>query len=592
MNINDIEIGIPHRLAHLPVVVDVLRRTGLLNFLDDVIREDPRSKVSTSECVAVLLCGVMCGHHDLWRMADRLEPYDMATVMQDPGFLLTEFTEERLAKALDDLYDAGLDKLMTHVALETVRQFRLGTDFLHFDTTSLVMYGAYEREDFASAGPVVAGNKPVEVTYGYSKDRRGDLKQIMFGSLVSRDGGVPLYGKALDGNRSDTHAAAEFFQKVRSLVKDPREVCCVADSKGWSAPVLDVIQRENLRLLSRLPRNHGLHKKIMAMTEGPDCIIERPPRKKGEDADVYEIMGVDVEERLSLLEPHGKGKRKREIVVPARAVRVFSTRLWRKKIKTLAGTRASETKKAKKKIREWETRAYVCHDDALRESLRHASGHDYVTLDIKAKVRRVEGPMKRGRGRPKKNPEPDMAESHYVIDHEIVDVQEEVSVERLREAATFVLIRTRSKKWSIDDAELLDRYRGQYHNEHGFAWLKSGATNKGLNPVYLETPHRIESLCFVYLIGLMVWSLIQRTVRGYLKEHGTGLPYHRNKPSDRITTRFFFELFPKLQTVPYRLPGKNWQKKLAGLDDTLILACQALGTPLAVLNPIMENRDF
>ena len=55
---DDIEIGIPHRLGHLPLVMDVLRRTGLLDFLDRVIREDPRSKVSTSECVAVLLCGV------------------------------------------------------------------------------------------------------------------------------------------------------------------------------------------------------------------------------------------------------------------------------------------------------------------------------------------------------------------------------------------------------------------------------------------------------------------------------------------------------------------------------------------------------
>lgn len=590
MKDNDVEIGIPHRLAHLPLVVDVLKRTGLLNFLDEVIREDPRSKVSTSECVAVLLCGVMCGHHDLWRMADRLGSYDMATIMQDPGFLLSEFTEERLAKALDDLYAANLDKLMTHVALETVRQFRLGTDYLHFDTTSLVMYGAYEREDFSSVMSTIAGSHPVEVTYGYSKDRRGDLKQIMFGSLVSRDGGVPLYGKALDGNRSDTHAAAEFFQKVRSLVRDPREVCCVADSKGWSAPVLDVIQRENLRLLSRLPRNHSIHHQIMAMTEAAVRVIERPPRKKNEEPDVYEIMGVDIDEQLSLTEPHGGGKRTRKIVVPARAVRVFSTRLWRKKIKGLKGTRAVENKKAKKQIREWKARAYVCREDAEREATRQMANHGFVTIDISATVRKVDGPMKRGRGRPRKIAEPELAQSHFVIDHTFDEVPQEESEERLREAATFVLIRTRSKDWVIDDEDLIDRYRGQYHNEHGFAWLKSGSANKGLNPIYLETPHRIEALCFVYLIGLMIWSLIQRTVRGYLTENGTGLPYHRNKPSDRITTRFFFELFPKLQTVPYRLPGQDWQKKIAGLDDTLMLACQALGTPLTALSPVMENR--
>ena len=590
MQNDDIEIGIPHRLAHLPLVVDVLRRTGLLNFLDGVIREDPRSKVSTSECVAVLLCGVMAGHHDLWRMADRLTPYDMATIMRDPGFLLSEFTEERLAKALDDLYDANLDKLMTHVALETVRQFRIGTDFLHFDTTSLVMWGAYEREDFAGSVGGGAGNQAVEVTYGYSKDRRGDLKQIMFGSLVSRDGGVPLYGKALDGNRSDSQSAAEFFQKVRSLVRDPREVCCVADSKGWCAPVLDVIQQEHLRLLSRLPRNHRIHRDVMALDDGDVRIVERPPRKKNGEPDRYEIVGVDLEERLALDEPHGDSTRRRWIEVPARAVRVFSTRLWRKKIAGLAGTRSKERKDAIKQMRTWQAQAYACQADAERAAQRHCHDHPFVTLDFTATVQRVTGPLKRGRGRPRKNPEPALEQDHYRVAYAWHDIPQEQSEERLREAATFVLIRTRSKGWDIDDADLIDRYKGQYHNEHGFAWLKSGATNKGLNPIFLENPKRIEALCFIYLIGLTVWSLIQRTVRQYLTENDTGLPYHRNKPSNRITTRFFFELFPKLQTVPYRRGDGPWQKKLVGLDDVRTLACRALGVPLDVLNPVMENR--
>lgn len=590
MQNDDIEIGIPRRLGPLPLVVDVLRRTGLLNFLDGVIREDPRSKVSTSECVAVLLCGVMAGHHDLWRMADRLGPYDMATIMQDPGFLLSEFTEERLAKALDDLYDANLDKLMTHVALETTRQFRIGTDFLHFDTTSLVMWGAYEREDFAGCVGGGTEGQPLEVTYGYSKDRRGDLKQIMFGTLVSRDGGVPLYGKALDGNRSDSQSAADFFGKVRRLVQDPREVCCVADSKGWCAPVLDVIQQEGLRLLSRLPRNHRIHNEVMALCDEDVRIVERPPRKKNLEPDRYEIVGVDLEECLPLDEPYGEGTRRRWVKVPARAVRVFSTRLWRKKVAALAGMRSKERKEAIKQMRMWQAQAYACKADAERAAQRHCSDHPFVTLDFTATVQRINGPFRRGRGRPRKNPEPALEQDHYRVEYACREIPQEQSEERLRSAATFVLIRTRSKGWDIDDADLIDRYKGQYHNEHGFAWLKSGAANKGLNPIFLENPKRIASLCFIYLIGLIVWSLIQRTVRQYLVENDTGLPYHRNKPSNRITTRFFFELFSQLQTVPYRKAGAPWQKKLVGLDDVRTLACRSLGVSLDKLNPVLENR--
>ncbi len=187
-------------------------------------------------------------------------------------------------------------------------------------------------------------------------------------------------------------------------------------------------------------------------------------------------------------------------------------------------------------------------------------------------------------------PEPALATSHYRVTYTITPVAEQVSCARLHDQATFVLIRTRTKGWNIDDAELIERYKGQYHNEHGFSWLKSGAGVKGINPIFLATPTRIASLCFLYLVGLMIWSLIQRTVRMNLKKSGKGLPYRRNKPSDRITTRFLFELFPRVQTVSFTVDGCPPQKKLVGVTEVIELACASLGTRLDQLSPVMENR--
>lgn len=587
----DIEIDIPQRLCHLPVVMDVLRRSGVLNVIDHAIREDLRSKVSTSECVSVILCGVCLGHHDLWRMADRLAPYDMATIMRDRGFCLAEFTEERLAKALDDLFAAGLDRLMTGIALQAIEQFKIGTDFLHFDTTSLSFFGAHESEEFGSQTD--GSGQPPLVTYGYSKDHRPDLKQIMFGSLVSRDGGVPLYGKALDGNRSDSESAAEFFQKVRSLVRDPREVCCVADSKGWCGSVLALVQHEGLRLLSRLPRHHRLHGEVLAMPAVPRR-IERPTRPGQEDADFYDIAGFDVEESLLVeqpaADPSGQPERKR-LRFPARAVRVFSSALLRRKMATLERTRISEAKEAQRQMAAWQAVAYACASDAERAAQRHEAEAGFTTLDVVAEVREVVGPFRRGPGRPRKQPEAGLeAERHYRVTYTTVPANQEAITERLRRAATFVQIRTRNSGWDISDEDMIDRYRGQYLCEHGFSWLKSGAGAKGINPIYLETPKRIASLCFLYLIGLMTWTLIQRTVRGNLQKWNTGLPYHRNKPSPRITTRFYFELFPKVQSVTYTIPGGEPVKKVLGLNAVTDLACRALGMSGDAFAPVMENR--
>jgi transposase len=586
-----VSIGTPHRLCHLPLVMDVLRRIGLPDVLDHTLRDDPRSKVSTSECVSVMLCGVFAGHHDLWRMSERLAPYDMATVMRDANFPLAAFTEERLAKMLDDLYP-HIDRLMTAMALQTVEQFRLGTDFLHFDTTSLSFFGAHEQEDFASFSDAIVPTPPL-ITFGYSKDKRPDLKQVMYGTLVSSDGGVPLFGQALDGNSSDGESTAAFFRHIRSLVRDPREVCCVADSKGWCASVLDLVQRERLRLLSRLPRSHRLHRELMEKPWSNPRRIDRPARQRTEAPDYYELIGDDVEEELLVKrqpeDPQAKMITER-LNVPARAVRVFSSALMRQKQGTLARNRVSEARDAAKRIRGWQAIAYACDTDAQRAAERHVHEADYVTIDLHATITRVEGPLQRGRGRPRKCPEPALAASHYRIVYHITQASEDSCAQRLRAQATFILIRTRNDGWNIDDAELIDRYKGQYHNEHGFAWLKSGPSHKGLNPIYLATPTRIASLCFLYCVGLIIWTLIQRTVRAGLVRMGKGLPYRRGKPSNRITTRFLFELFPLLQTVPcVREDGMN-HSILAGMTETTKLACRALGTAVDVFSPVVENR--
>ena len=256
------KIEIPQRLCHLPLVMDMLRRSRVLATIDHAIEQHRLSSVSTGECVAVILAGVFVGAHSLWRIRERLAPYDMATIMQDPGFDLARFPEERLAKALDDLYGFGLDRLMSGLALEVIRQHGLDTRFMHFDTTTLSFYGAYESEGLSAMSDGIA--PPPKVTYGHSKAKRPDLKLVVFGSLLTADGGVPLMGKVLDGNLVDSVAAAEFFGRVRELVADPRAVCLVADSKGWCDRTLTVVDDAGMRLLSRMPRSERLHRELMA----------------------------------------------------------------------------------------------------------------------------------------------------------------------------------------------------------------------------------------------------------------------------------------------------------------------------------------
>jgi len=142
----DIKCGTPLRLGHLPVLMEFLRKSKLFEIIDKAIPRDSQSKVSTSQCIAVILCSVYAGAHDLWRVRERMARYDMKTIMRDPQFDINDFPEERLAKAFDDLHKFNLDKLMTSIAIQVIEQFKISLDFVGFDTTSISFYGAYESE--------------------------------------------------------------------------------------------------------------------------------------------------------------------------------------------------------------------------------------------------------------------------------------------------------------------------------------------------------------------------------------------------------------------------------------------------------------
>jgi len=55
----DMQIEIPQRLCQLPLVMDVLRRSRLLETIDHAIGQHALSEVSTGECVAVILGGLV-----------------------------------------------------------------------------------------------------------------------------------------------------------------------------------------------------------------------------------------------------------------------------------------------------------------------------------------------------------------------------------------------------------------------------------------------------------------------------------------------------------------------------------------------------
>jgi len=85
-------------------------------------------------------------------------------------------------------------KVFTACAVRADQVFRFDKRYVHFDTTSMTVYGDYVFPE--------AQEGPFTITHGYSKDKRPDLKQFVFATLCV-DRAVPIWGKPEDGNASD-----------------------------------------------------------------------------------------------------------------------------------------------------------------------------------------------------------------------------------------------------------------------------------------------------------------------------------------------------------------------------------------------------
>src|SRR5262249_13816669 len=119
------------------------------------------------------------------------------------------FTDDTVGRVLDRLYDFGTMRLFTACAVRAATRFGLERRYVHFDTTSRSVWGDYQ---FAETQDL-----PFQVTYGYSKDKRPDLKQFVLSTLCV-DRAVPIWGKPEDGNASDKALNTTLLSEIAQLL--------------------------------------------------------------------------------------------------------------------------------------------------------------------------------------------------------------------------------------------------------------------------------------------------------------------------------------------------------------------------------------
>ena len=158
--------------------------------------------------------------------------------------------DDRIGRALDELFQCDRRALLTHLVLEMVREFQVRLDELHNDSTSLTFQGEYSEADGRKSG-----DQPTHrITYGHNKDCRPDLKQLLWILTVSSDGAVPVHFKVDDGNVGDPVTHIETWNMLRQVVGGPKFLY-VADCKLCTSDNLRYIDEQHGSFITVLPSN-------------------------------------------------------------------------------------------------------------------------------------------------------------------------------------------------------------------------------------------------------------------------------------------------------------------------------------------------
>ena len=123
---------------------------------------------------------------------------------------------------MDQIFETGTQKIFSQIAQTALATFAVDPRRLHFDTTSVSVFGDYHLVD-----------PPFEITYGYSKDKRPDLKQFLV-SMLCVDRNIPILGTTTDGNASDKTLNNELLTNISTYMArhglEPGAYVYVADS--------------------------------------------------------------------------------------------------------------------------------------------------------------------------------------------------------------------------------------------------------------------------------------------------------------------------------------------------------------------------
>lgn len=508
-------------LDHLGLVASVIKDVGLISKIDEriPISKEKGAKLTIGQRVAAMILNGLGFMDDRLYMFPKFLENKPICRLFDDNVCSADFNDDSLGRGLDEVFKFGVTRLFSELAFDIgVDQGLLGRS-AHFDTTSISLYGDYPDDDKAgsnASGPAEptansSAKPPIDVTYGYSKANRPDLKQVVLNLATTGVANFPIWMEACDGNASDKavlQAAAARMTAFCKELQDSPSFLYVGDSAMYERCVKEA---GDMKWLSRVSERLNEAKKWLTLPDESFVWTELP--------DGYRMTSLadacygDVKQRWILI--HSEHAASREL-------------------KTLQKRIDKEKDAYTKVLWHLSNQDFTCAHDALLAVEKAAKAIKYHQVTwVTSPIEKHAKP-----GRPKVGDAPQVV--GYCIQGTLNEDQERISVAK-RHKGRFILASNELDQAILPDAAFLPEYKEQIKTEQGFRFIKSDTFE--VDSIFLQKPSRIEALMMVMTLCLMIYSIAQHKLRQALEKANETVPDQLTKQTTQPTAAWIFRLF-------------------------------------------------
>ena len=493
------------RIDDLPVIIHWLQQMKVASIIDENLEKPHgnRTGLSYGELAVLLLTYIVSEGDQRMCCLETWVNEHQRSLEGTTGWKIREkeATDDRCGDLLRRLgLSDSLPQIETSLCQYLVKAYQLPTEKCRSDTTSFSVHHQISEEQEESS----------LLKFGYSKDKRPDLRQYRQMLATLDPVGMPLLGMTLAGNETDEKDYVPTWRKMAEILLK-KDFLYLADSKASSYENRAKIHVEGGIYCFPLAMNQPRPKLLADWVSNPPSEVTKIVEKEEGLEDKEIGWGFEVPLGSIWNDPESKKRYQWD----ERWLVIKSNALASRQVKGLE----SRLVKVEEKLLSLRKRPGK-NENKLEQKVREALNQQRVTQYITYSIEKQQSYNKVYKGRGSRSDSSSyrrVRETKLILNYARLNS----AIESFKMIAGWRLYVTNAYQERLSVTEAVSAYKEQWQPERGFHRFKKGRLSA--LPIYFRDEDKIKGLMFLLTIALRVFTLMEFVVRRQLHQSQSSL---------------------------------------------------------------------